>query len=363
MPEWIEVQTQDELDEALARPNTIPVCRGDERFAVTGTAIVRAGDTATVEASGSATVEAWGSASVEARDTVTVAAWERVRVDARGSATVEAWDRARVDALDCVTVRLWGWATVNARGSVTVKADNWSSVSARDSASVEAWHFSTVSASDSATVKAWDSATVRAGGTAKVDASGSTKVEASGSASVRAWGSTIVNVGDTATVRAWGSTIVRVWGAASVEASKHVSVTRHGDQSKVSGGVVCQVPGITTAEEWCEFYGVEVENGVATLYKAVDGDFRSRYGMSYRPGSKPQAPDWDGGERDCGGGLHFSPSPSFALQFQPSAARYVACPVRVEDIVVNPVVRFQDKVKAKGVCAPVYEVDEWGEPL
>jgi hypothetical protein len=25
------------------------------------------------------------------------------------------------------------------------------------------------------------------------------------------------------------------------------------------------------------------------------------------------------------------------------------------------VARFQDKVKAPGVCAPVYEVDEWGE--
>jgi hypothetical protein len=43
--------------------------------------------------------------------------------------------------------------------------------------------------------------------------------------------------------------------------------------------------------------------------------------------------------------------------------RFVACPVRVEDIVPHPRGVYPDKVKARGVCAPVYEVDEDGTPV
>jgi hypothetical protein len=141
-------------------------------------------------------------------------------------------------------------------------------------------------------------------------------------------------------------------------------VIAEGENVNVVGGAVSatgQVPPPTSAEQWCRFNGVEVENGVAILYKAVDAEFTSRYGTSYQPGSLPEAPDWDGGERKCGGGLHFSPRPYLALEFTHRAARYVACPVRLEDIVVQPG-PYQNKVKARGVCAPVYEVDENGLP-
>ena len=139
---------------------------------------------------------------------------------------------------------------------------------------------------------------------------------------------------------------------------------RHGPKTKASGGVVNEVPTrLRTADEWCGFYGVEVEDGVATLFKAVDDDYTSQYGTAYTPGSQPQADDWDEGERECGGGLHFSPTPALALEFSPRATRYVACPVRLEDIAINGREANAGKVKAKGVCAPVYEVDEQGRPL
>src|SRR5207237_6599225 len=105
------------------------------------------------------------------------------------------------------------------------------------------------------------------------------------------------------------------------------------------------------------FHGVEVKDGVAFLYKAVDEDFRSMYGTNYAPGAEPQAPDWDGGDAECGGGLHFSPKPAIALRFQPEAAHFVACPVRLEDIVLHDRPLYAEKVKAKGVCGPVFEVD------
>jgi hypothetical protein len=360
VPEWVEVRTQEELDAALARPNAIPVCLGEGRFAVSAPAVVRAGDAVHVSASGEATVEAWGKATVEATGDATVGAWDSVGVTAAESARIEAWDHARVKATDSVSVRLWGWAEADASGSARVEADHWTVVHARDHTFVEGWHAATVTVSGDAVVRAWDEATVDARDDARVDAWGEATVDARGSATVRAWGTAIVRAFGSATVTAFGSTIVSVRGAATVTASDHVVIRRHGNASKVTGGVVTQVPAITTAEEWCAHWGVAVEDGVATLYKAVDGEFVSRYGMSYAPGSEPQAPDWDGGEADCGGGLHFSPSPSIALQFEPRAERYVACPVRLDDISVASRKHFEAKVKAPGVCAPVYEVDEWG---
>jgi hypothetical protein len=139
-----------------------------------------------------------------------------------------------------------------------------------------------------------------------------------------------------------------------------VGITRHGDAAAVTGGNLIQAPDVTTAEQWCAFYGVEVENGVAILYKAVDAEFKSRQGMSYAPGTQPEAPDWDGSEEKCAGGLHFSPFPFVALQFTPNATRFLACPVRVADMVVGENGTFSQKVKARGACGPVYEVDEYG---
>jgi hypothetical protein len=43
--------------------------------------------------------------------------------------------------------------------------------------------------------------------------------------------------------------------------------------------------------------------------------------------------------------------------------RFVACPVRLEDIVFHPDGDYPDKVKAGAVCAPVYEVLEDGTPV
>jgi hypothetical protein len=362
VPEWVEVRTQEELDAALAVPDAIPVCLGDARFDVGGSAVVRAGEAVHVTATGDATVEAWGDARVDVSDSVLVGAWERVRVTARDSARVEAWDQATVQAAGSVAVRLWGWAEAQTRGSATVEAEHWTKVEARDEASVEAWGSASVSAAGAAVVKAWDRATVSARDTARVDAWGSANVDAWDSATVRAWGAAVVQVRGSATVTALGSVLVTVRGTAKVTASDHVTIRRYGEGSEVTGGVVNQIPAITTAEDWCAFYGVEVRDGVATLFKAVDADFVSRHGTSYAPGSQPQASDWDGGAQDCGGGLHFAPNPSIALQFELRAERFVACPVRLEDMAISTVQRFHDKVKAKGVCAPVYEVDQWGQP-
>ena len=117
-----------------------------------------------------------------------------------------------------------------------------------------------------------------------------------------------------------------------------------------------------TAQEWCAHHGVEVTDGVATLFKAVDADFNSYRGLSYAPGSLPQRTGL--GRRRAGvRRRHPSlPRPGLALARSYGAQRFVACPVRVEDIAVYPGGDYKDVVKVPGVCAPVYEVDELGRP-
>jgi hypothetical protein len=136
--------------------------------------------------------------------------------------------------------------------------------------------------------------------------------------------------------------------------------------------VLIELPKIRTPKEWCDFYGVEIYQGdnldldseeVVTLYKGVDNEYRSSRNFAYVPGTVPIAPDWDGGEAECGGGLHFSPQPFMTLQFAPGATKFVACPVALRDIVVRENPQYPTKVKARKCCGLVYEVTIDGERI
>jgi hypothetical protein len=249
--------------------------------------------------------------------------------------------------------------TVRAAGSARVVADERVTVQAEDTATVRVDDLATVDASGSAVVRALGNATVRAGGSAKVRAWESATVDAWGAVDVEATDLVTVRARGRVSVKARGTAIVRAHGSVSIEATQLVTVVAHGDAPSVGGGPTASLPDApSSVEEWCRLHGVSVEDGVATLYKAVDADFRSYNGMSYEPGSLPRASDWDGGLETCGGGLHFSPSPLSAGRYAVNESRYVACPVSLEDTVL-----LDDKVKSIGVCAPVYEVDEDGRPL
>lgn len=195
-----------------------------------------------------------------------------------------------------------------------------------------------------------------------------------GKATVCAWGSATVCAYDWATVCAYDRANVRAFGYANVRALR--SSTVHASQSvtvtispafrgKVSGGRQIR-PKFETVQDWCAFYGLPIINGVVVLYKGVGTDYKSIRGGNYTPGTTPEASDWDGGKEECGRGLHFSPSPGHTLEFDnfPSCVkRFIACPVRVRDISFHPDGLFPQKVKAKGCCAPVWEVDIDGKPL
>jgi hypothetical protein len=234
-----------------------------------------------------------------------------------------------------------------------------------------------VTASGSAQVTAYDSAQVRASGSAQVRASGSAQVTAYGSAQVTAYGSAQVTASgsaqvtayDSAQVRAYGSAQVRAYGSAQVTASKFVAVTLQRTawgKPKVTGGVVIEVPETKTVADWIEYHGLTVKRGLVTLYKAVDDDYATDHSrakdIAYTPGSKPEAPDWDGGKAECGGGLHFVSKPVDGLRFNESATRFVACPVKVSEIAFHAD-GDTTKVKAPRVVGPIVEVDINGEPV
>jgi hypothetical protein len=180
-------------------------------------------------------------------------------------------------------------------------------------------------------------------------------VEAWGSSQphVEAWGSSQPHV------EAAGYVQLSLRGAVTGKAGKDVAVLKHGTKVKLKGGKHTQVV-VKTARQWCDYYGVRVKDGVATLYKGLAEDFTAsptHGSFLYKPGTKPVAPDWDGGNQECGRGLHFSPHPKMTLEFRSDAKKFVACPVALKDIAVHPDGTYPQKCKARGCCAPIWECD------
>ena len=310
----IVVTTQAELDAALNDP---AITYADHEIMIQSPIglwiVVKDSKGKDVRAWGSATVRAWDNATVEAGDNATVEAW--------GSATVRAWDNA--------TVRAGGSATVRAGGSATVRAGG--------NATVEAWDNATVEAGDNATVRAWDNATVRAGGSATVRAGGS------------------------ATVRAWDNATVRAGDNATVEAGIYVPVHVYDTGVILRGGIPIRPESVKTItpESWCAAQLVTVDaDGMAHLYKAVNSDGKSDWGGIYIVGeTTDDTRNWRD-DRECGHGLHASPTPFLAQQYFEEATRFfeVTCPV--EDL--RPIGNTKCKAPRLHVLR---EVDINGNPL
>ena len=258
-----------------------------------------------------------------------------------------------------------GWLRLTMVAECSVVAWGNSSVVARENSSVEAWENSSVVAWGNSSVEARENSSVVARENSSVVAWENSSVEARENSSVEARENSSVEAWENSSVVAWGHVFVRLWGAFKIKATALVIIAKHGAAKSIEGGRVLDMPRPTTPQGWCDFYGVPVVDGVAVLYKAVTGDFRSgaRWNFPYEPGTTPVAPDWDGGREECGGGLHFSPSPVAALQFHPEAKKFVGCPVALADIAVHPDGQYPEKVKARGCCGPVFEVDRKGNPV
>ncbi len=132
--------------------------------------------------------------------------------------------------------------------------------------------------------------------------------------------------------------------------------------ARITGGVLIQLPAEEewTTDEWFAAAGIEPDSdGVVVLYKAVDDDWSTSHaraqGIYYRPGDLPYAADWDPRPM-CGGGLHVSPAPVVAADYNLDATRYVGVPCVAADLVVID----GTKAKIERAAAAVFAVDVRG---
>ena len=216
----------------------------------------------------------------------------------------------------------------------------------------------------------WGSSRAVLWGSSRAVLRGSSRAVLWGSSSAVLWesssavllGSSRAELRESSRAVLWGSSSAELWGSSSAEAAQYCPVTILSKTAKATGGVQIR-PDYSTPQKWCDYYGVKVTRGVAVLYKALDENYVSPRGMAYTPGTVPEAPDWDGGKAECGGGLHFSPHPQMTLEFVGNPEHYVACPVALKDMVVHPDGDMPQKCKAQRCCAPIWECDEDGKRI
>ncbi|MGH9249013.1 MAG: DUF7666 domain-containing protein [Acidimicrobiales bacterium] len=208
---------------------------------------------------------------------------------------------------------------------------------------------------------------------------GSSHVVARESSHVVAWGSSHVEAWESSHVEAWESSHVVAWGSSHVvaresshvearesshvEAGKYVAVHLRSTDVNLTGGVVIDLTTLDLDNPaiWCDYHGATVTDGQATLYKAVDADLdtghnylRTRYPIGQIVAATDWAPD-----RECGHGLHFSPSPMAAFGYYTvdGEPRFLAMQVAVDEMVC-----LGEKVKAPA-CRVLHEVDVHGDRL
>jgi hypothetical protein len=143
-----------------------------------------------------------------------------------------------------------------------------------------------------------------------------------------------------------------------------VAVLAMGLLVEVDGGGFVNRVNVSTGKDWCEYYGIEIQGDCAVLFKGLNSEFRAQQkDFLYQPGETQCAPDWDPDpKRECGGGLHFSPSPRHTLQFNGGAEKFVACLVPIDTILVHWDGSYPEKVRAPATTK-CWEVDIDGKPV
>ena len=208
---------------------------------------------------------------------------------------------------------------------------------------------------------------------------GSSRAELWGSSSAVLWGSSSAVLWGSSSAALWGSSSAVLWGSSSAEAFGYsfLDVRTRGKVTAAPtvnvnlwNGATCeggrqQIVRLTTARDWCEYYGARIEGDVAVVYKGVRADFISNHGGVYTPGTMPEDTAWNGKKGECapGCGLNFSPTPRHTHEFEPSPAHYLECRVLLDEMVVHFDGRYPQKCTARRVCAPLIECDVDGNHI
>ena len=209
----------------------------------------------------------------------------------------------------------WGSSRVEAWGSSSVEAWGSSSVVARDSSRVEAW--------ESSSVEAWESSSVEARGASSVEAWGSSRVEAWGSSSVEAWESSSVEAWESSVTISglffWSTLIMHFCVCEVLKKHATAKIVKH-VKTKISNAMFCD-----TLEKVKEGYVLYKSVNPATLCDFHTGKIKYEGTVI--------CPDWDKDVlRECGGGLHLSPTAAAALNY--NQGKVLRCAVKPADFVI-----------------------------
>jgi hypothetical protein len=333
----IVVKTQADLDALPARfeaYTTIEI-RGGSRY---DRIVVRQKwENSSVEAWGNSSVVARENSSVVARENSSVEAWENSSVVARGNSSVVAWGNSSVVARGNSSVVAWGNSSVEAWGNSSVVAWANSSVEAWENSSVVARENSSVVARGNSSVVAWENSSVVAWGNSSVEAWGNSSVEAWENSSVEAWGNSSVVAFEFSMIAVLAATVVlKKLKDYCMVSLRGVLPAKPGERDKTV--TVKKTPATMTYTK--EMFVDRAERDGkdhVLLYKMVDPkDDRDFYSHKVEYKGIVECPDFDPNpDRECGGGLHLSPTKGCVRSYQ-AHGKMLKCRVAIEDLVVYP---------------------------
>lgn len=323
--------------------------------------------------SGSAEGTAHGRTLLYLRDSSRGVAYDRVAVTARGTSAVCAHDDSVVSAHDASTVYATDRAHVLAKdqSSVSVLDDVRVSVENAATCILQGRARARVGGCGSAT--GYDDSTIHVSGiNARAVVSDratcvafNTTVAAFKDAHVEAYDQAAVHLMDSATAVVGASSAVFIHDEATVSADGTSTVVISSPHSTIGAtNLIKEKEDPSSAAEWAEFHGVTVKDGRAVLYKAVGEDFitGADYGtpVEWVIGQEVACKDW-APTRECGHGLHLSPTPGIALAYKSDVTHFLECEVDLDVMVPLPGVAAP-KCKAPRVMV-VREVDIRGRAL
>ena len=280
-----------------------------------------------------------GHIYIQSKEKIVIAQRKGFCVVARGNSSVVAWENSSVVA--------WENSSVVARENSSVEARGNSSVVAWENSSVEARENSSVEARGNSSVVAW----------------GNSSVEARGNSSVVAWENSSVVARGNSSVVARGNSSVVAWENSSVEARGNVQIAKYSAFAKLQTHGNARIVTLPqTAEEYCDFYGLEIREGNAILYKAVREDlsaihtsqFKYQVGGTFTETCDPSK------DRDCSYGLHVSHL-NWAVDFGRGRGYFkiIECAVPLDKVVIPKYTDGKVRTSELTVLREVPQ-EEWG---
>ena len=273
-------------------------------------------------------------------------------------------DQAIADKVDLIKVDSPAgvWLKISGLGSSRAVLRGSSSAVLWGSSSAVLWGSSRAVLRGSSSAVLWGSSRAELWESSRAVLWGSSRAVLWGSSSAVLWGSSSAELRESSSAELWESSSAHAYAKSKVTAAPLCAVFLHESTVDVSGGVILDHSNIKDMDTraWCDYYGVKVSRGIATVYKAVNDQWTTSRGVDYSPGAKPSCTDFRDTD-ECGGGLHFGPTPRHARVYFDSATKFVAAGIKLSEL--RPITGDMAKCKAPRVVSACVEVDIDGKPV